>query len=80
MTKTQTENIESIAAQPEAERSHLVEHLVATNLGAPSVYERMTPEERAHLAESIAEADRGEGRPADEVYAELTRRFGLRHG
>jgi hypothetical protein len=75
MTKTQASILESIAALPDNERRELVEHLVAANLGAPSFYERMTPEQRAHLAEGIAEADRGEGRPAGDVYADLARRF-----
>lgn len=74
MTKAQADILASIAALPEAERRALVEHLVATNLGAPSFYEGMTPAERAHLAEGLAQADRGEGRPAEEVYADLDRK------
>jgi predicted transcriptional regulator len=77
MTKSQACILESIAALPEAERRELIEHLVATNMGAPSFYERMTPEQRAHLAEGIAQADRGEGRPAEEVYADLARSLAL---
>jgi hypothetical protein len=80
VTKARAEIIESVAALFGAERRALVEHLVATNLGAPSFYERMTPEERAHLDEGIAQADRGEGRPAEDVYAELAQRLGLRAG
>ncbi|MGH6815286.1 MAG: hypothetical protein ACREC6_06260 [Hyphomicrobiaceae bacterium] len=74
MTKTQIRIVESIAALPEAERRALVEHLVATHLGETGFYERMTPEQMTHLAEGIAQADRGEGRPAEEVYANLARR------
>ena len=77
MTRTQATILESIAALPEAERRELIEHLVATNVGAPSFFERMTLEQRAHLAEGIAQADRGEGRPAEEVFADLARRFDL---
>jgi predicted transcriptional regulator len=77
MTKTQASILESIAALPEAERRELIEHLVASNMGASSFYERMTPQQRAHLAEGIAQAERGDGKPAEEVYAELARRFDL---
>jgi len=77
MTKTQASILESIAALPETERRELIGHLVATNMGASSFYERMTPEQRAHLGEGAAQAERGEGRPADEVYEDLARRFNL---
>ena len=36
----------------------------------------LTPEQEADLAESIAEADRGETIPAEEVLAKLARRHG----
>ena len=77
MSKTKASILESIAALPEPERRELIEHLVATSMAAPSFWERMTPEQRAHLAEGIAQAERGEGRQADEVYADLARRYNL---
>jgi predicted transcriptional regulator len=74
MTKTQAEILARIAELPEAERRALVEHLVAMNFGGPSFYDHMTPAQRAHLAEGLAQADRGEGRSAEEVYADLERK------
>lgn len=40
-------------------------------------YERMTPEQRAELDRSIAEADRGEAAEASVVMARLAKKFGF---
>ena len=42
-----------------------------------SFYDRMTPQQRATLDEGIAQAERGQVRPAEEVFDRLTKRFGL---
>lgn len=78
MTKAQADILERIAQLPEAERRALVAHLVASGMGGESFYDRMTPDERAALAEGIAQADRGEGSPAEEVFEAIARDLGLR--
>jgi hypothetical protein len=51
-----------------------------------SFYDRMTPQQRATLDEGIAQAERGQVRPAEEVIDRLAKRFGFsgnhspRHG
>ena len=42
-----------------------------------SFYDRMTPEQRAELDEGIAQAERGQVRPAEEVFDRLAKRFGF---
>ena len=74
MTKTQAQILESIAALSEPDRQALVEHLVETHLGAPSFYRRMTPEQLSHLDQGIAEADRGEFSPAEDVFERVAKR------
>jgi predicted transcriptional regulator len=37
----------------------------------------MTPEQRAELDEGIAQAERGQVRPAEEVFDRLAKRFGF---
>jgi predicted transcriptional regulator len=37
----------------------------------------MTPEQLAELDEGIAQAERGQVRPAEEVFERLARRFGF---
>lgn len=74
MTRTQAEILESIAALPDRDRRELVEHLVQSNLGGESFLKRMTAEQRAELLEGIAQADRGEVSPVDEVFDRITKR------
>jgi predicted transcriptional regulator len=40
-------------------------------------YSQMTPQQHAELEEGIAQAERGEVRPAEEVFDELAKRFGF---
>ena len=42
-----------------------------------SFYDRMTPEQHAELDEGIAQAERGQVRPAEEVFDRLAKRFGF---
>jgi predicted transcriptional regulator len=42
-----------------------------------SFYDRMTPEQCAELDEGIAQAERGQVRPAEEVFDRLAKRFGF---
>ena len=71
MTKTQAQILESIAALPEPDRRALVEHLVEANLGGPSFFDQMTPEQRAHLEQGIAQANRGEFTSADVAFERI---------
>jgi predicted transcriptional regulator len=42
-----------------------------------SFYDRMTSEQRAELDEGIAQAERGQARPAEEAFDRLAKRFGF---
>ncbi len=77
MTKAQAEILERIAQLPDAERRALVAHLAASNMGGESFYDRMTPEQRAALAEGIGQAERGEVITAEEVFERIARRLGF---
>ena len=66
MTKTQAQILELFQTLDAGEKRELAEQLYETAV-AGSFYARMTPEQRAELAESIAEADRGEGEDADQL-------------
>ena len=76
MTKTQAEIIDLITKLPPAERIELVQHMRAAHLLDDTFYDRMTPEQRAHLAEGIAQADRGEGTEASIALDRIARRVG----
>jgi hypothetical protein len=75
MTKSQAQILESIAALPEDERRALVGHLVSAHFDRPSFLKSMTPEQRARLDASIAEADRGELIDAATVWDRLKVKF-----
>ena len=76
MTKTQAQILELFETLADDERRVLAEQLYATT-AAGSFYDQMTPEARAELLAAIAEADRGEGTPADRVFAQLKQKHGL---
>ena len=76
MTKTQAQIIELFRTLPELEKRELVEQLYEqTVLGA--FCDRMTPEQRAELVTSIAEADRGEGTEASVAMARIAKKVGF---
>ena len=85
MTKIQAQILELFETLDPAERREMVEQLYAasqaTQQGAAqqgaSFLERMTPAQKAELAESIAQADRGEGRPIDEFLREMEQKYGV---
>ena len=77
MTKTQAQIIEMIARLPLAERREVVEHIQESKLLDESFYETMTPEQRAHRDEGIAQADRGEGQPASVVFDRIAKRHSI---
>jgi predicted transcriptional regulator len=70
MTKTQAQIIELFRTLAPAEQ--LFETAVAG-----SFYDRMTPEQHRQLDEGIAEAERGQVIPAEEVFDRLAKRFGF---
>jgi predicted transcriptional regulator len=54
-------------------------HRCENPYGSPagSIYDPLTPEQRAALDEGIAQAERGQVLPADEVFDRLAKRFGF---
>jgi hypothetical protein len=76
MTRTQAQILELFQTLDVAERRELAEQLYETAV-AGSFYSRMTPEQRAELAESIAEADRGEGEDAASFFDRIARKHGF---
>ena len=78
MTKAQTQILELFETLGEQERREIAEQLYAAT-ERRSFLQRMSPAQKAELAESIAEADRGEGLPMDEMVRELAQKYGLKH-
>ncbi len=76
MTKTQAQIIELFKTLDPAEQREIAEQLFETTY-AGSFYDRMTPEQLAELDEGIAQAERGQVRPAEEAFDRLARRFGF---
>jgi len=76
MTRTQAQILELFQTLDAAEKRELAEQLYETAV-AGSFYARMTPEQRAELAESIAEADRGEGEDAASFFDRIARKHGF---
>jgi hypothetical protein len=76
MTRTQAQIIELFQTLPAVERRELAEQLYEHAVRG-TFHDRMTPEQRAELDQSIAEADRGEGAPANEVFERFAQKFGF---
>jgi hypothetical protein len=76
MTKTQAQILELFQTLPEAEKRELAEQLYEQAVRG-SFYDRTTPEQRAELDRSIAEADRNEGAEVSVVIDRLARKFGF---
>jgi predicted transcriptional regulator len=85
MTKTQAQIIELFKTLDQAEQREVAEQLYERTV-VGSFYDRMTPQQRADFDEGIAQAERGQVRPAEEVFDGLAKRFGFsadhspRHG
>lgn len=76
MTRAQAQILELFQNLSANEQQALVEQLYEQTRNG-TFHERMTPEQRAELDRSIAEADRGEGTEASVVMARLAGRFGF---
>jgi len=76
MTKTQAQIIELFETLDAAEQREIAEQLYERTI-VGSFYERMAPEQRAELDEGIAQAERGQVVPAEEVFDRLAKRFGF---
>jgi hypothetical protein len=76
MTRTQAQILELFQTLDVAEKRELAEQLYETAV-AGSFFARMTPEQRAELAESIAQADRGEGEDATSFFDRIARKHGF---
>jgi predicted transcriptional regulator len=85
MTKTQAQIIELFKTLDQMEQREVAQQLYERAV-VGSFYDRMTPQQRAELDEGIAQAERGQVRPAEEVFDRLAKRFGFsadhspRHG
>ena len=77
MTKTQEQILELIAKLPLAERREVVEHIREARLLDESFFDSMSTEQREHLDEGIAQADRGEGESATVVFDRVAKRHGI---
>jgi hypothetical protein len=77
MTTIQAQIIELMGKLPLPERRQLVEHMYDVNLFDESVYDHLPAEQRARLDESIAQVERGETIPSDQVFDELAKKFGF---
>src|SRR5258708_38034672 len=76
MTKTQAQIIELFKTLDQTEQRDVAQQLYERAV-VGSFYDRMTPQQRAELDEEIAQAERGQVRPAEEVYDGLANRFGF---
>jgi hypothetical protein len=76
MTKAQAQIIELFKTLDPAEQREIAEQLYERTI-AGSFYDRMTPQQRAQLDDGIAQAERGQVLPADEVFDRLAKRFGF---
>jgi hypothetical protein len=76
MTRTQAEIIELFKTLDTVEQREVAEQLCGI-ARADSFYDGMTPEQLVELDEGIAQAERGQVRPAVEVFDRLARRFGF---
>jgi predicted transcriptional regulator len=74
MTRTQAQIIELFKTLDHAEQREIAEQLYETAIGG-SHYDRMSPEQRAELDEGIAQAERGQVVPAEEVFDRLAKRY-----
>jgi predicted transcriptional regulator len=76
MTRTQAQIIELFKTLDQTQQREVAQQLYERAV-AGSFYDRMTLQQRAELDEGIAQAERGEVRPAEEVFDRLARRFGF---
>jgi predicted transcriptional regulator len=79
MAKKQVQIIELFRTLDPAEQREIAGQLHETTV-AGSFYDRMTPAQRAALDEGIAQAERGQVLPAEEVFDRLAKRFGFSEG
>jgi putative addiction module component (TIGR02574 family) len=83
MTKTQSKIVELFKTLPATEQRELAEHLyesASAEHSDTSFSARLSTSQRAELERSIAEADRGEGSAADEVFDRLAKKHGFARG
>lgn len=77
MPKTQAQILDLMSRLSPEERIEVMDQIHASNLLPELFYDRMTSEQRAHLAEGIDQADRGQGDDAPVVFDRLSKRLGL---
>ena len=77
MTTQQDHILDLIARLPLEQRRELLGRIYETEMLGRQSVGKLPPELESDLRESIAEADRGDVVPADEVFAELADKYGL---
>jgi hypothetical protein len=77
MTAIQAKILELLTQLPLAERREMVEHFYASNLFGESVIDRLSPQQRTRLDDSIAQADRGDIISSDVVFNDIAQKCGL---
>jgi hypothetical protein len=77
MTAIQEQILDLMAKLPLAERREMVEHLYDVNIFGDSIIDRLSPEQRARLEDSITQADRGTVAKSEKVFDELALQLGL---
>lgn len=78
MTAKQLEILGLIATLPLSERRELFARATQAGLLDAAIYTNLSPEQRAELHESMAEADRGEVTSENEMFARLENQFSVK--
>ena len=77
MNAEQSQIAELIAKLPPEERRELLDHLLDANLFGDG--DSLLTQEQQHIvAQRMAEADRGETIPSEQVWAQLAEKYGFR--
>ena len=77
MTTQQDDILDLIARLPLEQRRELLDRIYDSELLGRQSMGVLPPELEADLRESIAEANRGDVLPADEVFSEIAQKYGL---
>ena len=77
MSTQQDHILDLIARLPLDQRRELLDRIYTSALIGSNSGGSLTPEIEAELRESIAEADRGDVIPAEEVFAEIAQKYGF---
>jgi hypothetical protein len=76
MTKTRAQIVELFKTLPQHDQQELVQYL-HKHANEGSFLDRMSNAQLAQLDKALGEADREEGMPAEEFFAQLAKKYGL---